>query len=442
MILKHFSLVASFVALAGTALAAQPPAAPAAPTEPPAPPLDWAKLEAPFVTGQKQVTFRDKYVKAGESYFSSDGKWVIFQAVEVPGKDKEPDGFYAMYVARLEGNAFTKVERVSPAGSANTCGWFHPTEPGIVLFGSTLVAPKDEGPAGYQRGTSKYRWAFPAEMEVVVARVDAVGAEQSRDPVKYRKLGTPQYDFGLKGSYAKPVFSRPNYDAECSFDKSGRFLLYSHIEDAPKGDEGKAHGQVAHAAKADANIYIYDMKTRKQYPIVVAPGYDGGPFFGPDGRSICYRSDRKGNDLLQIFVADLKFEKGEDGVEVPVGITQEYQLTDNEHVSWCPYWHPSGKFMVYATSEVSHANYEVFAIEIDRVKLGEAAKGGGGASVKVAGARTRRITSADGADVLPAFNTDGSRVIWTSQRGPKIDGEMKPSSQLWIADWKGDPFAK
>ena len=43
---------------------------------------------------------------------------------------------------------------------------------------------------------------------------------------------------------------------------------------------------------------------------------------------------------------------------------------------------------------------------------------------------------------LPAFNTDGSRVIWTSQRGPKIDGEMKPSSQLWIADWKGDPFAK
>lgn len=435
MISKPLTLFCSFVTLAGTAMAAQPPAAP---TEPPAAPLDWAKLEAPFVTNQKQVTYRDKYVKAGESYFSADGKWVVFQAVEVPGKGKEPDGFYAMYVARLEGSIFTKVEKVSPAGSANTCGWFHPTEPGIVIFGSTLVTPKDdgEGAAGYQRGTSRYRWAFPAEMEVVVMRVNSVRDEQSKDRVKYRKMGLPQYDFGLTGTFATPIFSRANYDAECSFDKTGRFLLYSHIEDAGKEADPKS------PPKADANIYVYDMKTKKQHPIVVAPGYDGGPFFGPDGKSICYRSDRKGNDLLQIFVADLKFEKGDDGVEVPVGITQEYQLTDNEHVSWCPYWHPSGKFMLYATSEVSHANYEVFAIEVDRAKMGEAAKGGSGASVKVPKLATRRITSADGADVLPAFNAEGTRLIWTSQRGPKIDGEMKPSSQLWIADWKGDPFAK
>ena len=31
-------------------------------------------------------------------------------------------------------------------------------------------------------------------------------------------------------------------------------------------------------------------------------GYDGGPFFSPDGKKIIYRSDRKKNDLLQLFI--------------------------------------------------------------------------------------------------------------------------------------------
>ena len=33
-----------------------------------------------------------------------------------------------------------------------------------------------------------------------------------------------------------------------------------------------------------------------------AKGYDGGPFFSPDGKKILYRSDRKENDLLQVFI--------------------------------------------------------------------------------------------------------------------------------------------
>jgi hypothetical protein len=32
-------------------------------------------------------------------------------------------------------------------------------------------------------------------------------------------------------------------------------------------------------------------------------------------------------------------------------------------------------------------------------------------------------------------------MIWTSQRGPAVEGEMKPSSQLWIARVNGSPFA-
>jgi len=134
-----------------------------------------------------------------------------------------------------------------------------------------------------------------------------------------------------------------------------------------------------------------------------------------------------------LFVADLKFEKGADGVEVPVGIEKEYALTDNEHVNWAPFWHPSGKFIVYGSSELGHSNYELIAIESDmeRIRTG----------VAPADLRHVRVTYADGADILPAFSPDGKWLMWTSQRGAKVEGEERPSSQVWIAEWVGgNPF--
>jgi Tol biopolymer transport system component len=93
---------------------------------------------------------------------------------------------------------------------------------------------------------------------------------------------------------------------------------------------------------------------------------------------------------------------------------------------------------VYATSESGHDNYEVYAMELDSARLAEA-RASGAASVK--GLRRARVTHATGADVLPAFTSDGKYMIWTSQRGPAVEGEMKPSSQLWIARVNGSPFA-
>ena len=45
-------------------------------------------------------------------------------------------------------------------------------------------------------------------------------------------------------------------------------------------------------------------------------------------------------------------------------------------------------------------------------------------------ARVVRLTTAPGADVLPAFSHDGRTMIWTGQRGA---GER--SSQLWVASF-------
>lgn len=379
------------------------------------PPLDWRNLEAPVLTDHVQLTDRDMFVKAGESYFSPDGRWIVFQATPTPEKGKDADPFYAMYVARLahgpDGSitGLEHITRLSAPGSANTCGWFHPTQPWRVLFGSTRVPPSDKHKSGFQVGTNRYVWMFPEEMDVVESLVPAIRADFTGAADATGNPSTP----GV-------IIERPNYDAECSYDPTGRFVLYSHIEDE------LANG------RPDANIYIFDTLTRKTRPIVVAPGYDGGPFFSPDGKRICYRSDRKGNDLLQVFVSDLRFEPDEHGVPVPVGISREFQVTSNDHVNWGPFWHPSGRFLVYASSEVSHRNYEIFAVALDAVAMEQAAAGHPEGTIPVELSRAR-VTHADGADVLPVFNPQGNLMMWTCQRGPTTQGEQKPSSQVWVA---------
>ncbi|MBX9737216.1 MAG: hypothetical protein K2X32_09850, partial [Phycisphaerales bacterium] len=119
---------------------------------------------------------------------------------------------------------------------------------------------------------------------------------------------------------------------------------------------------------------------------------------------------------------------------------------------------PTGGYLVFASSAVSHANYEVFAIKVDQAlfpaKTPAAAGEGKDAApaVKPEAAATPpalatpakdwprvRITSATGFDGLPAFSADGTLMMWTSQRGPKLEGEQRPSSQLWIAEVVGEP---
>ena len=391
-------------ALAAAACAQTPPA-------PATPPVDWRALEAPVLTHHTQLTSRDQFLRAGEAYFGQ-GDWIIFQAVPTPEHGKAPDPFYSMYVAKLTHDKDGRIsgtertERISPPGSYNTCGWFHPQLPGTVMFASTLDAPTTEQPGGFNVKGRTYTWMFPKETEIVTVGVRDIFTDVVAKNPAHAPKGQAE---------PKVLFSRPDYDAECSFSKDGRFVLYAHVREDHKPGE-----------RADADIWIYDTETKQQHAIVAADGYDGGPFFSPDGKRICYRSDRKKNDLLQLFIADLKFENG-----VPVGISREYQLTDNEAVNWAPFWHPSGKFLVYGTSEIGHDNYEVFAIEIDDAKLAADGKGSRAADTL----RHQRITYAPGADLLPAFSADGKTLMWTGQRGPIVAGEQKPSSQMWVADF-------
>lgn len=354
-------------------------------------PKHWSEAEADRLVDHVQLTFRDDYFRAGEGYFSADGKRVVYQAVPAPGPGETPDEFYAMYVAdvvRTDGRVtgLTNPRRVSPVGSANTCGWFHPHDSDIVFFACTVTPPTQEEAPGYQRGSGRYKWQFPPQMRVV--KVDLRGPVGEAENL--------QLVWGDENAY----------QAEGAIDPSGRHMVVGSLE------------------TGGGDLWSLELATGRQVPLVQMPGYDGGPFFSPDGRRICYRSDRRSDNLLQLFVAELAF----DARGNIIGVEREHQLTDNAHVNWAPFWHPSGRFLVYATSEVGHWNYEIYVIDADSGDLPTSPSPG----TARYGTRKRRVTEAAGADVLPVFSADGTTMMWTSKRGEQN------SSQLWAATFVMD----
>ncbi|NOG54413.1 MAG: hypothetical protein HND57_08815 [Planctomycetes bacterium] len=364
--------------------------------------VDWTQEEEGILANHVQLTFAKDFAKAGEAYFSPDAQWIIFQAVPAPFGDEEPDPFYSMYIARLlydaDGN-ITGLDRpkvISPIGSANTCGFFHPTIYGQVIFGTTIGVPSETTPPGFQRESSKYSWMFPSETEVVSRFCASLPAWRNQRG----RIGENRSHLQLNNET-----DHEGYDAECAYSPGGRYIVYASMIDETNL----------------CDLFIKDTVLKKTVPIVTAPGYDGGPFFSPDGQRICYRSDRKGDNVLKVYVAHLTFD--EQGL--PTGISDEYLLTeDPEVVNWAPFWHPSGKYLLYTSSAMGHFNYEAYLMDAAMPEDPDA-------EPTAYGTNKTRITHATGFDGLPVFSPDGEWMMWTSQRtdNPK----MKGKSQIWAA---------
>ena len=310
--------------------------------------------EAPFLSELTQLTAG--FDRAGEGYFSSDMKWVIFQGTP------KGEQHYQMYVAPLNwenGKAPSLGEpvRVSPPDSRNTCGFFSPDGQNII-FGSTAGKEKpDEPSAGYQRRGGNYQWAFPNGMEIYRATNWQQGAD----------LAKPE----------NRLTDNDAYDAEGAFSPDGKWIVFGSRR------------------TGDMEIWMMKSDGSNAVQITSVKGYDGGPFFSPGGKRLVYRSDRQGNDLLQVFVADLAFDEQGN----ITGTSQERQVTNDNNVNWGPYWHPDGRHLIFATSAHGHQNYELYAIRDD-------------------GTHPVRITHTEGFDGLPVFSPDGKWLMWSSKRAP------------------------
>ena len=76
--------------------------------------------------------------------------------------------------------------------------------------------------------------------------------------------------------------------------------------------------------------------------------------------------------------------------------SQPRQITHLGVMSWAPYFHPSGAYVVFTANKLGFDNFELFLV--DATGLREPA----------------RVTFTEGFDGLPVFSPDGQRILTAS----------------------------
>lgn len=327
-----------------------------------------AALEAELIRNVRQLTFEGR--RAGEGYFSRDGKQIVFQSERDPANP-----FYQIYLMDLETG---DLEKISPGHGKTTCAWIHP-DGNKVLFASTHADPDarkkqqeelDLRASGKQR---RYAWDYDPWFDLW---------EYDRKTHEYHQLTKER-----------------GYCAEGSWSPDGKLIAFASNRRAYEGKmtaEEKKKFEIDPAYMND--IYIMNADGTNVRRLTTAPGYDGGPFFSPDGKKICWRRFSENGATAEIMVMNV------DG-------SNQRQLTRLNNMSWAPYFHPSGKYLIFTTNRHGFGNFELYLV---------AAEGP---------SRPVRVTYTKGFDGLPVFLPDGKRLSWTSNR------TSSNQSQIFIADW-------
>ena len=328
--------------------------------------LDPAK-EAQLIRNRRQLTFEGR--RAGEGYFSADGTRMVFQSERDPANP-----FYQIYVTDLETG---DIEKVSPGTGKTTCAWIHPKGE-TILFASThhdadAVKKQDEEIALRKSGKQRrYAWDYDPAFELYARAAD----------------GT-----------LKQLTSAKGYDAEASYSPDGTKIVFASNRQAFSGELSKREEENFKVDPAFMNdIYIMGADGENVERLTDVPGYDGGPFFSPDGQRICWRRFAENGATAEVYTMKI------DGTDVK-------RLTEINAMSWAPYYHPSSDYLIFTTNKHGFSNFELYLVRAD----------GEGDPV--------RVTYTDGFDGLPVFLPDGHRLSWTSNR------TKEKRSQIFMADW-------
>jgi Tol biopolymer transport system component len=326
--------------------------------------------ESDFLSRIRRLTIEGR--RAGEGYWSPDGKRMVFQS------EREPSNpFYQIYVLDLiTGDS----KRISPGTGKTTCAFFRPKSDEI-LFGSTHHDPKtkqwqDEEIAFRATGKERrYSWDYDPEMDI--------------------------YAHSEKTGALKRLTTARGYDAEGAYSPDGQWIVFSSMRDAYNRTlSDREKKALDENPSYFAEIYIMRADGTGQRRLTNVPGYDGGPFFTHDGARIVWRRFDEQGLIADVWTMKL------DGSDAR-------QITNFGAMSWAPYSHPSGQYFIFASNKLGFENFELFLVDTQGTK------------------EPVRITYTDGFDGLPVPSPDGTQLAWTSSRS----GGSGSAGQLFLAQW-------
>ncbi|TNE35272.1 M28 family peptidase [bacterium] len=332
--------------------------------------------ESDFMTNPRQLIYDG--VRSGEGYFSHDGRYLIFQSERL---DDNP--FYQIFMLDFETG---DINQISNGVGKTTCSYIQNNNKGRVLYSSTYLDPnakekqKEEFEMRASGNKRRYSWDYDETMDIFSADFD--------------------------GKNIKQLTKEKGYDAEGSYSPDGTKIVFSSNRNAYNHTlTEKEKKQLEFDPAYFCELYIMDSDGSNVKQLTNVDGYDGGPFFSPDGKRIIWR--RFTTDGMQADVYTMNI----DGSDVK-------KITSFESMSWAPYFYPTGDYIIFASNKYGFGNFELFIVD----KLGTK--------------EPVRITTTDGFDGLPVFSPDGSKLVWTSSR------TNNGKAQLFIADWNNEAALK
>lgn len=332
--------------------------------------------EGKFLSNPRQLIYEGK--RSGEGYFSADGKYLVFQSERENGNP-----FYQMYVLDLESG---DTRLISPGIGKTTCGFIKPDNTEIMFSSTHLNSESkkqqqdelDFRASGKQR---RYSWDYDSSMDIFTVSFD--------------------------GKTTKQLTNSPGYNAEGAYSPDGKKIVFCSLRSAYPlknlSEEDMKKYEIDPAYYGE--IYIMNADGTDQKRLMNSPGYDGGPFFSPDGDRIIWRRFDKSGMNADVFTMKT------DGSDVR-------RITDFKAMSWAPYFHPSQKYIVFTTNKHGFGNFELFIVDSE------------GKHDPV------RVTYTPRFDGLPVFSPDGKKLAWSASRTE--DG----NSQIFFADWNHEEALK
>lgn len=309
-----------------------------------------------------------------EAYFSFDGKFLSFQTNN-PKWGLKCDQIYNMNIKRAAKQMQNyQAQLISTGRGRTTCSYFMPGNKSI-LFASTHHY-MDTCPAAIPYNPkAKYVWPVYPEFDIFVS--------------------------DLKGKVIKQLTDSMGYDAEATVSPSGDKIVFTSTR------------------TGDLELYTMNIDGSGLKQITFGLGYDGGAFFSPDGKQLVFRASRPKTEEEINEYKDLLSQGlvAPTNMEIYVVDTNGQNLRQITHLgkaNWAPFFHPSGKKIIFSSNHASPRGYafQLYMIDID-------------------GSNLTKITDESNFNAFPMFSPNGKKLVWSSNRN---NGGTRDTN-LFIADW-------
>jgi Tol biopolymer transport system component len=326
--------------------------------------------EEKHFTNIRQLTFGGDNA---EAYWSFDNKHLVFQS------NNKKWGVQCDQIFLIKDETPAPAE-IAPAMMSSgkgrtTCAYFMPGNKS-VLFATTEGGGAACPPEPQRRADGKYLWPIYSTFDIVIT--------------------------DLKGKIQKKLTNHPGYDAEATVSPDGKKIVFTSDR------------------SGDLELWTMDINGKNLKQVTKGLGYDGGAFFSPDSKKLVFRASRPTSDSdIAEYKALLK-----EGLVAPTNMeiytcnvdgSNLKQVTKLGKANWAPFYHPSGKKIIFSSNHRSKRGYQfnLFMVNED-------------------GSDLEQISFDKVFDAFPMFSPNGKKLVFSSNRNNKGTRD----TNIFVVDWK------